>query len=80
MAHRQQFGIKNSGLGGIQRMTGVLLKTFQCLVDDLALPSAVAKTDDIGLLCRMGFAQLRAVADAVEMAHNPPAPAQALAK
>ena len=80
MAHRQQLGIKDPGLGGVQRMTGVLLKTFQCLMDDLALPSAIAETHDIGLLRCMGFAQLRAVADAVEMAHHPPAPAQAFPK
>ena len=76
MPHRQQLGIKDPDLGGVQRMTGVLVEAFQCLVDDSALASPVAETDDIGLLCRMGLAQLGAVADGVEMTHHSPAPAQ----
>ncbi len=80
MAHRQQLGIKDPDLGGVQRMTGVPLKAFQGLVDHLALPSAVAKTHDLRLLSRVGFAQLGAIADAVEMAHHPPAPAQSFPK
>ena len=80
MAHRQQLGIKDADLSGVKRMTGVALKTFQGLVDHLALPRAVAKAHHLRLLCRMGFAQLGAVADAVEMTYHSPAPAQTFSK
>ena len=79
--HVPPFGLEDAPLGGVEgcaaggRLLGQLLQGPE---DHLALAGAVAEGHHRRLLGGMGLPQLGAVADAVEVAHHPPAPAQAL--
>ncbi len=81
--HLQQLGREDALLGGIEGQLAspvLLLKPLEGLVHRAALTGAVAEGHHSRLLALMCFAQLWAVADAIEMADHSPAPAQALAQ
>jgi len=78
--HGEQFRIQDALLGGIQRLGWIGEQTAEGLVNDLALTHAIAETNHVRLLARMGFAQFRRVAHRGEMTDDAPAPVQPLAQ
>ena len=72
--HVAQLGRQDALLGGVQ--IRACLQRFQRPIENFALAGAIAEGHHGRLLCGMGLAQFRRVADAIEMAHHPPAPAQ----
>ena len=77
--HVPQFRRQDAALGGIE-LAGIGLQRFESPIDRPRLPSPVAELDNGPLLLLVGLPQGWCVADAIEMAHHPPAPAQPLAK
>ena len=75
--HVPQLGLENPSLGGIQG-GAPLVQGLKGPIEAAALAGPVAKGHHGALLLLVGGAQLRGVADPVEMAHHPPAPAQPL--
>ena len=78
LLHRQQFGVEYSLAGGAEGLARLVLQAAENLMQHLALTQAVAKADDLGLLGRVGFAQLRRIADAIEVGDHTPTPAETL--
>ena len=78
-AHVPQFGLQDAALAGIEAGRSSL-QGFQGPVDGPRLAGPVAKLHHRPLLPLVGGAQLGRVADAVEVADHPPAPAQPFAQ
>jgi len=76
--HVAQLGRQDAPLGGVK--TALAGELLQGAVDHLRLAGPVAKGDHRTLLALVGLAQLGGVADPVEVADDPPAPAQPFAQ
>ena len=59
LLHGEQFGLEDALAGGIEGLAGLVAQLAESSMQHLALPEAVAETDDIGLLGGVGFTQLR---------------------
>ena len=76
--HVPQLGGQDALLGGIE--AALLIQPFQSTVNHRALAGPVTEGHHGRLLAGVGFAQFGGVADAIEVTHHPPTPAQPLAQ
>ena len=67
LLHREQLGFQDPLLGWVERFGGIALEGHQGPMKNLALAKPVAEAHNIRLLGGMGIAQLRGIADAIEV-------------